>query len=623
MIPGNRGLDFHAKEKLKAHLIGADHASNTLPYKRLKTAMDAWCALWLWPLDKADLLPSRAEFLQGMAMILEGGFTADGSLAAPSVAEFADPAPDFLDLMEPDAPARDLFKAASRQDALFRETNVEALIENFDWLKTAVEVAERERFVHFDLIFADVMKARGGFDVIVGNPPWAKPSWNEGLVLADIDPLYAGLSASDAKKVLGEALPKAPPVRREGRLVPAVEAFLLDFVSTRGAMEVTSSEVMNPFAGGGANNLYRCFIDLSFRLMCLKGTSALIHQDGHLGDPKGGSFRRHWFGRIRKHFNFVNMIQAKNFSEVAKVVQFSVNIYSGTAGDVSFDQFTYGYLPAQVDESYNHDGSGDVGGLRGPDNKWNTLGHRKRIFKVDEKTLRAVCALNGDDEDEFLQTRFPQPFSNNVLNVLFSVSSSSTLGAELERVEPRNGGMVPDASKKRLWYSITDLSESDDVYSGLLNKETRFRPINETVIQGPHIFVANPLFKTPKRVCRTHASYDWIDLNLINDSYVPRSNYGVSSLQERHALAPCRWNSAVRHADLFRVAVREMINLTSERSLISAIIPKGVSHINTIRSMAFSRDRDLLGSRLIDRQSQKMTVAARATAERKVFAHRS
>ena len=104
VIPGNKGLDFHAKEKLQAHLIGADHATNTLPYKRLKTAMDAWCALWLWPLDKADLLPSRAEFLQGMAMILEGGFTPDGSLAAPSVDEFADPAPDFLDQLEPDAP---------------------------------------------------------------------------------------------------------------------------------------------------------------------------------------------------------------------------------------------------------------------------------------------------------------------------------------------------------------------------------------------------------------------------------------------------------------------------------------------------------------------------------------
>src|SRR5690606_8502565 len=159
VMPGNKRLDFHEKARLNARITGADHATNTLPYKRLKTAMDAWCALWVWPLDKADLLPGRAEFLQGMAMILEGGFTADGSLAAPSVAEFADPAPDFLDQLEPDAPARDLFKAAAkRQDGLFRETNVEALIENFDWLKTAVEVAERERFVHFDLIFADVMK---------------------------------------------------------------------------------------------------------------------------------------------------------------------------------------------------------------------------------------------------------------------------------------------------------------------------------------------------------------------------------------------------------------------------------------------------------------------------------
>ena len=151
------------------------------------------------------------------------------------MAEFSDPAPDFFDQLEPDAPARDLFTASEeRQDSLFRETNVEALIETFEWLGVAVEVAEHERFVHFDLIFADVMKARGGFDLIVGNPPWAKPSWNEGQVLADIDPLHAGLSASDAKKVLTEALTKAPYVRREGRMVSAERAFLQDFVSTRG-----------------------------------------------------------------------------------------------------------------------------------------------------------------------------------------------------------------------------------------------------------------------------------------------------------------------------------------------------------------------------------------------------
>jgi hypothetical protein len=208
-MPGQTGADFHEKERRKAKLIGEDHASNTLPYKRLKTAMDAWCALWLWPLDKADLLPSRQEFLNGMAMILEGGFTADGSLAAPSIEEFADPNPDFFGALEPDAPAKDLFQASKKQqENLFRETNVEALVEVWDWLGVAGKVAEDARFVHFDLIFADILKGRGGFDIIVGNPPWAKPSWNEADVIGEIDPMFVlrKLTANEARGVKSAAL---------------------------------------------------------------------------------------------------------------------------------------------------------------------------------------------------------------------------------------------------------------------------------------------------------------------------------------------------------------------------------------------------------------------------------
>ena len=202
VMPGARGLDFHQKDERKRRLIGSEHASNTLPYKRLKTSMDAWCALWLWPLDKADLLPTRMEFLHGMAMILEGGFMPDGSLAAPSISEFSDPAPDFFDKLEPDAPAKDLFQAAKkRQKNLFHETDVDALVQEVDWLGVAAKVAVHERFVHFDLIFADVLNARGGFDVIVGNPPWAKPAWNEANVLGDIDPgfITRKLSAAETR----------------------------------------------------------------------------------------------------------------------------------------------------------------------------------------------------------------------------------------------------------------------------------------------------------------------------------------------------------------------------------------------------------------------------------------
>nr|CAD6609842.1 class I SAM-dependent DNA methyltransferase [Rhizobium sp. TCK] len=598
VMPGNKRMDFHEKARLNAHLIGADHATNTLPYKRLKTAMDAWCALWLWPLDKADLLPSRAEFLQGMAMILEGGFTADGSLAAPSVAEFADPAPDFLDLLEPDAPARDLFKAAKRQDGLFRETNVEALIENFDWLKTAVEVVERERFVHFDLIFADVMKARGGFDVIVGNPPWAKPSWNEGLVLADIDPLYAGLSASDAKKVLGEALPKAPTVRREGRTVPAVEAFLRDFVSTRGAMEVTSSEVMNPFAGAGSNNLYRCFIDLSFRLVAPEGYAALIHQDGHLVDPKSGAFRRQWYGRIAKHFEFINRLKQKNFSEIHHHMRFSLNIYRGRAAMPSFDKFSGALLAAQIEDSYSdQDGVGEVPGIKDDKGNWDTRGHRERLMRIDHDALSVIHALSEEEGVPVEEARFIQPYSARMLDVFRQMARFPKLDAAIPKIK-RNVSTATGERKNEIpqWQQSSHWNETAAQKDGTIRRETCFRPADQMILQGPLFHVGNPLYKTPKAISRTNADYLVIDLTTAPDDYLPRTNYGpaVEMVDYQNRMTRCRWDPTKSHAELYRVAFRNMINPNNERSLIGAMLAPGISHIHGVQSIALASTKDLL-----------------------------
>lgn len=582
VMPGNKRMDFHEKARRNAQLIGADHATNTLPYKRLKTALDAWCALWLWPLDKADQLPSRAEFLQGMAMILEGGFTADGALAAPSVAEFADPAPDFLDLLEPAAPARDLFKAAAkRNEGLFRETNVEALIESFDWLKTAVEVAERERFVHFDLIFADVMKARGGFDVIVGNPPWAKPSWNEGLVLADIDPLYAGLSASEAKKVLDDALPKAPALRREGRLVQAVEAFLEDFVSTRGAMGVTSSEVMNPFAGGGSNNLYRCFIDLSFRLVAPKGYAALIHQDGHLGDPKSGAFRRHWYARIAKHFEFINRMKSRNFMEVDHNVRFSLNIYRGEACAPNFEKFTHAFTASQVEDSYaDHDGVGEIPGIKGKDGKWDTRGHRDRVMRIDRHELTVIHSLSEEEAIPVEEARFIQPFSAGSFDVFKKISSAKTIGNNIHN-----------------WQQSLVMLEADSQKLGIIKKQ-KFHPAfaHQFVMQGPHFHVGNPVNKSARRTGAGNNSYDVVDLEEINSDFIPRANF-VSAISDEDFfknLPKCKWEKTKLHIDSYRVAYRAMINLNSERSLISALIPPNVSHVNAVESFATENLEDLL-----------------------------
>jgi len=587
-MPGPKGRDFRDKERRIGKLVGSEHASNTLPYKRLKTAMDAWCALWLWPLDKADLLPSRLEFIHGLAMILEGCYMPDGSLAAPSIDEFADPAPDFLDALEPDAPARDLFKAATKkQETLFRETDVDSLVEEVEWLGVAVAVAKDARFVHFDLIFADILKARGGFDIIVGNPPWAKPSWNEGVILADIDPFYAGLSASDAKKILAVALPKANGEKR----------FLREFVATRGAMGVTSSEVMNPFAGGGSNNLYRCFIDLSFRLIAPLGYAALIHQDGHLGDPKSGAFRRHWYARVAKHFEFDNIISSKNFSEVAAYKRFSLNVYRGKPQEVNFEQISFALLASQVEESYLHDGTGPTPAFKTKDGHWETRGHRSRIMLIDHKTLSVIHALSENNEVPLEEARFIQPYSTNIINVFKQISTYKKLSAAISTSKDASiEDRADEDDSVALWQMSPHWNETAAQKDGTIKRDTDFRDPTKMILQGPHFHVGNPFYKCPRSRSITKSDYDVVDLVSASSDYLPRTNYrpDVPLEEYRSRMKKCRWDTTKAHSDFYRVAFRKMINLNSERSLIACLLPRGMSHIFTIESVAFFDPRNVV-----------------------------
>ena len=47
----------------------------------------------------------------------------------------------------------------------------------------------------------------------------------------------------------------------------------------------------------------------------------------------------------------------------------------------------------------------------------------------------------------------------------------------------------------------------------------------DLVLSGPHFFLANPLNKTPRRVCKANSHYDVIDLETLPDDYLPRTNY--------------------------------------------------------------------------------------------------
>ena len=568
-MSGAKDVGYQKKEILKQRLLGEDHAQNTLPFKRLKTAMDAWCALWLWPIEQADKLPSRQEFLEGMRILLEGGFSVDGSLSAGTEDDFAVVMGDLFDQGVAES-------AAKYNVGLFQETNVEAFIEEYDWLQVATEVADEARFVHYDLIFADILKARGGFDLIVGNPPWAKPNWNEGQVLADLDPLYAGLSASEAKSELAGALLKSGTARK----------FLSEYSQVRGSIGVTSSAVMNPFIGGGSNNLYRCFVDLAFRLTSVLGFAALIHQDGHLGDPRAGQFRRHWYSRVAVHFQFRNEMKKKMFAEVHNETDFSLNIYRGLAADIMFSQFTDAFLPSQVTESYaDSTGDGELPGKKNSDGQWDTRGHRDRIIKIDMEAMRTIHSLAEDGGVPVQESRFIQPFSVHSLELFKHLATCKKLN-----------DVLANESGHQTWQHSHHWSEAASQTDGTIIRETKFRSSENMVIQGPLIHVSNPFYKTPRRGCKSNKDYDVLDLTAMPMDFVPRTNYGpaVGRDEYRRRSASCKWDQSKLHGDFYRVAFREMIALSGERSLIAALIPPGVLHVDAVVSIATQSKLELL-----------------------------
>jgi hypothetical protein len=308
-----RQADFSDKIKRLAAFHG-DGLHNAVAWKRLRTAMDAWCALWIWPIEKAALLPSRASFIADLALVLEGRMGGN----VPTAADFATRPVQGTLFETVTVPGRKnsgaLFVTEERaaileRKNLFGDVDVEKLVEASSWLPTAMEVTKKRRFMHYDLEFADLMRDRRGFDLVIGNPPWLKPAWVDGDVLSEIEPKYGIRNGSAAEVEKGK-------LALLGSSEDLREWYLDAYAETGGFQAFLSSQTCYPFLSGGQPNVYKCFMDLAFRITAKSGIAALIHQDNHLSDPDGQSLRQSWYRRIRRHYNFVNSITSKMFAEV-------------------------------------------------------------------------------------------------------------------------------------------------------------------------------------------------------------------------------------------------------------------------------------------------------------------
>ena len=192
------------------------------PYEHEKLVADAWCAAFLWPKD-------------GPGPVVE---------AAPTTAA-------WLALRDSEAPPSSVL------------------------VETTQRLAEDHGLLHWELAFPHVF-ARGGFDVVLGNPPWERIKLQEQEFFARREPSIAKARNAAERKKLIAALPATNPVLwKEWTSATRIAQGQSHFVRQSGRY---------PLCGKGDVNTYALFAEHNWRMLAPRGCAGFIVPSGIVTD---------------------------------------------------------------------------------------------------------------------------------------------------------------------------------------------------------------------------------------------------------------------------------------------------------------------------------------------------
>jgi hypothetical protein len=584
---GHAPLSRAQKEAIRRQNLLNEDGDLATPFRRLKLVMDYWCALWFWPITDSARLPSREEWWMEVGAILEGNVVDIAPQTTLDLLPATDPHQVLVPEVQPTLAGFETqlpLQQAADQPNLhdkFGQLRIKRLREHFPRVTVIEAVAARRRFMHWELCFADVLVQRGGFDLILGNPPWLKVEWNEAGVLGEFNPQFAirNFSASELSKEREQAF---------GSHAGLQAAWTTELEEAEGTQNMLNAVQNYPLLKGVQTNLYKCFMPLAWGLNGPLGVSGLLHPEGPYDDPKGGELRGALYARLRCHFQFANALFL--FAEVHDQTKYSINIYGRQRAAPAFDQLANLFAPATVDACYQHDDSGIVGGIKTAEGKWNFSGHTKRIVRVDEVALAVFAQLYDEPGTPAHRARLPALHAQTLNSVL------AKLVAWPHRLANLGDGYVAT----EMWHET--MQQKDGTISRRPPGDNAFPVTAEDwVISGPHFFLANPYNKTPRKVCTANGHYDIIDLETLPDDYLPRTNYRPMTDRAEYQRRTPRVNwlmdgeTQKRPVTAFhRLAVRRGAHPADERSVRPIVLLNGQGHIDRVFSMTF-KDEKLLG----------------------------
>ncbi|WP_433714885.1 Eco57I restriction-modification methylase domain-containing protein [Nocardia sp. CA-084685] len=618
----------HAVPKEKVY---QDLTAPGTPYWRLKKVMDAWCALWFWPLDKAGLLDGtdavyasasgtssildslvpEAAPVQQQATMESTGF--EQVYVTESLFGLGD---EQLDLAEF---AQQQTSTARKRQSIRRPKleSVRAIIPLQtldDWLDFSEAVLGRTDVPEDSLVtsfesLADLEYYEDQLPVWMGMDsefklgerfPWLGDVEN---IAEDQGFFHWELQFAQIFNRFGFDLqvgnpPWVRPTWKEDSVLAELDPWfmlsenpdVLEWADRKGvslgtdaaieyfAGELSSNWAVSEFIGGGINyptlagtqlDLYRGFMCRVWDSLGRRGTAGLIHPDTHFTGTKEGVIRARAYHHLRLHSHFVN---ERILFDILNRNEFGIHIY-GRPKEIDFAHLSWIFAPETLIGSLDHPGDGDVPGIKN-NGIWDIRPHSARIIRVNESVLTEWQTLLDADGAPVDQTQLLYPVS------------SAEVGAINALIDFDCRIVVNDM------HISYGLDEAKAKKEGLIRWNTaRVDRLDEVVLQGPHFVQATPFGKQPNIPCRSNRDWSlWNLSNLANDA-VPATNYVRAVGREEYVQAQDTWGGR-KSVEYYRLAWRVMMRLSNERSLFAALIPPGPAHVDLVNSLALSSNRE-------------------------------
>ena len=409
------------------------------------------------------------------------------------------------------------------------------------WEKTKT-IADREGFLHWEVVFPGVWQdwqsnsPEGGFDAVIGNPPWDRIKLQEVEWFATRDPELALASTAAARQ---------KGIQRLRKLGSPLAAEFDDAKRRADRLgEVIRASGHYPLLSGGDINLYSLFVERSMNLIKPDGFVGLLTPSGIYADKTAARFFKSvsTSGQVGGLFDFENRRLGTDlppfFPDVDSRFKFCALIFGGEKR--RFDETTCAFFLHDTKEIYDED----------------------RCFPLSPSDFTRVNPNTGTAP--IFRTRRDAEITRRIYErhpVLVDCS-----GGEDRKVWPVKYVRMFDMTNDSHFFRTAEQLETEGFYPVESNRWKRgkelYLPLYEGKMVQAYDHRAASVVVNPENLNRPAQPRDTTQEEHTNPNWLPEHQYWVPA-------SDCGWNSMSNWV----LGFKEITAPTNARTFIAALFP--------------------------------------------------